>query len=208
MFGTLVKAKITNTESSSLFPSVSLLFNPDNLRMNRQLSWSSREVPGLDAPIMQFGGGEGRTLELNGLVFDTSLLGTDVKSGYTDKLDEMAQIDADLHRPPIVKFEWGSVSFTGVIRSIDINFVRFTSSGTPVRATVDITLNEVSGAATELQSPDHTKLHTVRLGETLDQIAFREYEDPAHWKTIAEANDLEDPSRLRPGQRLVLPRLY
>ena len=208
MFGMLVKAKLSNTESLNPLNSVTLMFNPEEFTLTRNLQWTSREVPGLDAPIQQFGGGGGLDLELNGLIFDTSKTGLDVKTWYTDVIDKMAQVDADLHRPPIVKFEWASTSVEGVIQRVNIRFTHFTSSGTPVRASVDLTINEVAGVATELQSPDHTKLHTVRLGETLDQIAFKEYEDPAHWKTIAEANDLDDPSRLRPGQRLMLPRLY
>ena len=36
-------------------------------------------------------------------------------------------------------------------------------------------------------------------------IAFREYDDPAQWRRIAEANGIDDPLALQPGRRLLIP---
>jgi nucleoid-associated protein YgaU len=59
----------------------------------------------------------------------------------------------------------------------------------------------------KLQSSDHTRTRVVRRGDTLSQIAAEEYNDPAEWRRIADANQdvLTSPSRLTPGMVLVLP---
>lgn len=46
---------------------------------------------------------------------------------------------------------------------------------------------------------------TVKAGETLRQIASREYRDPNKWTAIAAANAIGDPRRIIAGQVLRLP---
>ena len=42
-------------------------------------------------------------------------------------------------------------------------------------------------------------------GDSLASIAYREYGAPAYWRALAEANGIDDPLRLRPGTRLLVP---
>jgi nucleoid-associated protein YgaU len=56
-----------------------------------------------------------------------------------------------------------------------------------------------------LKSPDRTRSHTVRGGETLSAIATEEWERPEEWRRIADENAIEDPRRLRPGAFLDIP---
>ena len=56
-------------------------------------------------------------------------------------------------------------------------------------------------------SPQFDKLHTVRRGDSLPDLAARIYADAARWRDIALANDIRDPRRLAPGTVLRLPRL-
>jgi len=64
--------------------------------------------------------------------------------------------------------------------------------------------------------PDRVRTHAViggglsgerGSGERLDQIAFRSYGNPAHWRLIAAFNAIADPLRLLPGQLLRIPLL-
>jgi len=53
-----------------------------------------------------------------------------------------------------------------------------------------------------------SRYHTVQKKETLYSLARQYYNDQARWKDIYEANRAEigsDPSRIRIGQRLVIP---
>jgi nucleoid-associated protein YgaU len=47
----------------------------------------------------------------------------------------------------------------------------------------------------------------VRDGDSLPSIAYDAYGDPTQWRVIAEANDVDDPLRLRRGTDLRIPTL-
>ena len=84
--------------------------------------------------------------------------------------------------------------------------------GRAVRATATLGLRQYTTAAQQiaeagLQSPDLTNVATVREGDTLLAIAFREYGDASRWRPIAEANGLSSPLALVPGQPLVVPKV-
>ncbi len=51
------------------------------------------------------------------------------------------------------------------------------------------------------------KVFIVKLGDTIDSIAAREYGDPKTWRFIADTNNLDDPKDLRPGQALIIEQL-
>jgi len=50
-------------------------------------------------------------------------------------------------------------------------------------------------------------VHTVQDGDSLPSIAYRAYGDATRWRAIADANEIDDPLRLRRGTPLMLPRL-
>ena len=60
----------------------------------------------------------------------------------------------------------------------------------------------LAGAATP-------RVHVVRSGETLSHIALYSFGNPALWPAIYEANrdQIKDPARVYPGQRLAIPEL-
>ena len=49
--------------------------------------------------------------------------------------------------------------------------------------------------------------HVVRDGDSLQSIAYAAYGDPTQWRSIAIANGIDDPMRLRRGTALSIPRL-
>ena len=51
------------------------------------------------------------------------------------------------------------------------------------------------------------KTHTVRRGDTLSGIATEAYHDPSLWCPIADANKMDNPRVLTPGQVLIIPTL-
>jgi nucleoid-associated protein YgaU len=75
---------------------------------------------------------------------------------------------------------------------------------------VDLELQESEPIKAQLvksakNSPDHAKVYTVQRGDTLQSISFREYDDPAEWRRIADANSVDDPMALEPGMKLLVP---
>jgi nucleoid-associated protein YgaU len=49
------------------------------------------------------------------------------------------------------------------------------------------------------------RVHMVQPGDTIDLIAADHLGEPTDWRQLAEANNLDDPRRLRPGMALLIP---
>lgn len=210
------KAYLT-TEKNVTLP---CMFNPSELSISRRNSWSGEALPGRDAPEMVFDGGEAGSMDLS-LLFDTTHEGKPV-TNYTNKMLDLMKIDTTLAgydaaknngRPPWVKFHWGDMhSFKAIIESIDISFTYFSSTGMPLRASVDLSLTQYEPDANwgpqnpTSGTPKPHRVHRVQKGETLDRIAAKHYGTSTNWRLIAEANGIHDPLALRPGSFLNIPK--
>ena len=91
-------------------------------------------------------------------------------------------------------------------------FTLFLADGTPVRATLTVVFNEFVDVDVLVQeqpteSADHRQTRLVKTGDRIDNIATEVYGDPAKWRPIAEANNIDDPTQLVPGHVLIIPRL-
>lgn len=214
--GELAKAFITNVETGER---IECLFNPSEYTLSKTNSWAPVSIVGSNVPRTEFTGGNPTQLSLE-LFFDTYEQRQDVRK-YTDKIFKLAMIaretvdpTTDRGRPPRCIFNWGKVfSFQAVITSVSVRYTLFMSDGTPVRATMNLTLQECKDAGTqEPQNPTSQgtlghKVHIVRPGDTIDGIAAREYGDPRAWRFIADNNNLDNPKDLQPGQILVIAPL-
>jgi Contractile injection system tube protein/LysM domain len=98
--------------------------------------------------------------------------------------------------------------FTCVVESIDRKFLLFSPEGKPLRARLTVKMREyktIEQSIAKLQTADHTKMRIMKRRERLDQLSAREYDTPADWRRIAEANDIDDPRRVPPGTILKIP---
>jgi nucleoid-associated protein YgaU len=186
-------------------------FNPPEYDVSRTVNYGELEATASGASSQQFISRSAETLSMD-LFFDTSETQADVRSEYTDKLDYLASVDPELHAPPLCQVVWGDgLSFTGVVTKVDKTFTRFLPSGVPVRARVTVSFTEckTSDYRRELkpESTDKTKAWTVTEGDTLWLIAAEEYGDASRWRTIAEANGIDKPRAIEPGETLELPPL-
>ncbi|WP_028973405.1 CIS tube protein [Spirochaeta cellobiosiphila] len=204
----LEKAVIINLDTDDEIP---VLFNPKEYIVEKRTPWKEHEIHGLDSPAVEFTIGERKRLSME-LFFDTSEDKTDVRE-YTDKIEELMLVNSDEHRPPFLLFSWGELKFKCVLEDLVQRFTMFLNDGTPIRAIVKVMFKEYSSAASQIKekprhSADHTKQMVLREGETLTSMASREYNNPACWRDIAEANNIEDPMNVEPGTVLKLPPLY
>lgn len=194
---------------------VKVLFNPNKIGIQKTAKWEL--VPGAerDVPQSQFTHGEPATLSLE-LLCDTYEAQTDVRQ-HTDEIFALTTVEehGELHRPPLCKLEWGKFNFNDfqwVLQSLNQTFTLFLADGTPARATLACTFkqwrsDEVEARLLNRQSADVPKTRTVRRGDTLSSLAGREYKDPTLWRAIAEANNIDNPRQLTPGQVLAIPIL-
>jgi LysM repeat protein len=196
-------------------------FNPAELTISKSNTWTADKPSGANIPAVHFGGMGARQLTLT-LIFDAiETPGGDV-SAVIDGLMKLMDATASEKvkkktqaRPPHVEFVFGHFrSFTSVINKCDQKFTLFNPDGTPVRATVNLTLQEVPAAAAKQkakgQNPTSmaagtSRVHLVQPGDTLDLVAADELGDPNLWRQIADFNNIDDPRRLKPGRRLAIP---
>lgn len=218
----LVKAFLTRKDNPTLV--VPCLFNPKELSVEKSNQFAEVNVPGLPSPIFQFVRGNARSVTMD-LFFDTYEEGIDVRV-FTDRITGwdagsmfsklpgaakgLMDIDSDLHAPPVCLFIWGAFIFQCIIERVSKRFTMFLPEGIPVRATLSVTLKEyreveVQVKEISLQSSDLTKRWVVTQGDSLWFIAAKEYGNPGDWRLIAEANNIDNPRILSPGQELVIP---
>jgi len=115
--------------------------------------------------------------------------------------------------PPLLMFQWGSSSalsgFRGFLKSVSARYTLFRIDGTPIRATCNITLEEVP-QETARQNPTSgtrpgMRVHVLTEGETLHSVAWSEYRQARYWRGLAAFNGIDDPLRVEPGTSLLLP---
>jgi nucleoid-associated protein YgaU len=219
--GSVVKAAILNVDDGGS-TAVECYFNPKEYTFAKQNSWTRVSVKANNVAPAEFGGGQPATLTMK-LLFDTyaekGVNAEDVRKKYTDRILALMKVNDKLKnpknkksRPPTVRFQWGSTwSFHAVITSVSQQFTLFLPNGRPVRATMDVTFQQVKD---ELLYPAQNptsggdgggRTRTVREGDTLMNLAYAEYGDTASWRLIADANKLTQLRRLTPGMVLVIP---
>lgn len=199
---------------------IECMFNPSKFTFAMANRWESNRVPGKAAPTLRFAGGDSGTFALS-LVFDTTSAGTTVTT-YTNKLLKLMEVDTSLPsydaqrnsgRPPWVSFHWGTNihTFKAIISNLEVNFTYFSNEGLPLRANVEMSLEQYEPDANWVRqnptsgTPLPARSHQVGPGETLDRIAARYYGDSTKWRTIANANGIADPLAISAGTVLAIP---
>jgi nucleoid-associated protein YgaU len=189
-----------------------VIFNPAEYSLQKGNQFASAPLPGLSNPVLSFVNGDADILSME-LFFDTytNKGASDVRD-ETKKIARLLDIDPTIHAPPPVRFVWGPLSFQAVIERLTQRFTMFREDGVPVRATLNVTFKEYKTIEEQLserptESSDWTKRRVVADQDRLCLIAAIEYGDPAVWRVIAEANEIDNPRLLVPGQELRLPPL-
>ncbi len=220
-----VKATIVPVEPSG--DAIECQFNPNQISYTKSTNWKSTPTFNKNIPVAEFGGGQADKLSMK-LYFDTSMLsGTDVRTFLGPLINLTRLVDNGKNsankrtKPPLCRFMWGTfssqsgMSFQAYLEQISVTFSMFLPDGTPVRAEADVTFVSVKettdSGSMPAQNPtsrsEARKLWVVAEGETLDWIAYKEYGKPAHWRHIAQSNNLQDPMNLKTGTVLKLTPL-
>lgn len=121
--------------------------------------------------------------------------------------------DRTLPNPPVLSFEWGVsralADFRGYLKSVTAKYTMFSAAGSPIRATCQITLEELptpTGRQNPTSgSPNSRRSRDVRDGDSLASLAFQEYGEAGLWRALALFNDIDDPFSVASGTRLLIP---
>ncbi|MEV5942972.1 LysM peptidoglycan-binding domain-containing protein [Streptomyces sp. NPDC051994] len=201
-----------------LIGEVKFQFNPSQVQLGRSASWhTAPAVAYTRGAPPKFTGAQPASLQLE-VFLDAS--GTPNSTTVQKQVELLLSccevtsqsVSAKAPSPPWVKFSWGSfstVQFTAYVTSVNAHYTLFGPNGTPLRATCTLALTEIA-TSTKGQNPTSgalsaRRVHRTVAGDTLASLAWREYGDATQWRVIAEANEIDDPMRLRPGTELLLP---
>ena len=133
------------------------------------------------------------------LFFDTYETQKDVRKEHINRLEKLLVPSISgryTKRPPECMFTWGNFTIIGVLQKLDQKFTMFLSNGTPVRATVTVTIQPTltDKEIVRLSGKEACRKHwTVKSGDRLDLIAYQTLQDPAQWRMIAEINHIKNP---------------
>lgn len=188
---------------------IRVLFNPAEYSLERSNVYQAQAAPGMPCPLLQFVHGNADTLTMD-LFFDTYTDGQRDVREHTRRIVALTALDAELHAPPVVRFEWGRLAFQAVVERVGQKFTMFLADGTPVRATLSVVFKEYKTIREQLNNPhlqsaDLTKRVRLQRGDQLWRLAHAEYGSVDDWRLIATANAIDNPRLLATGTELRLP---
>jgi hypothetical protein len=190
-------------------------YNPTTVSVTKMANWNSHgQRNARRTPQQEYTGGRPATLTMK-LLFDaTDDFARSVPKAIDTLMDwavpTSESIDNNVPQPPVLVLQWGAESyFPCRLKRLRIRYTIFNAAGTPVRATVDVSMVEVPDEPGP-QNPTSGGISGRRsvvfdAGDSLPAVAYREYGNPNLWRALAEANGVDDPLRLRPGTSLLVP---
>ncbi len=105
---------------------------------------------------------------------------------------------------------WGTLDFKGRINGDDHHYKLFNPDGSPIRATVKVTIKksieEKERTAEERKSsPTLTHRRIIRKGESLPWLCNIIYGDPKYYLQVARANQISDFRNIKEGTEIYFP---
>jgi hypothetical protein len=176
-------------------------YNPVNFKFDKSVSWKEHSEQGQEGSLeFQTNSPASMSCELH---FDTTKDGADVRLVWVNKLLAMTNPDVVVggeqgmkRRPPKINFLWGEFKLLGVIESLSVTYLMFSTNGTPLRAKVAVKMKEWGaekyygeGEGTSY-APAPVKFVTAKAGDTVSTVAAREGVD---FREICALNNLPDP---------------
>lgn len=198
---------------------LTLQFNPNKLSLSKSTEW--RRTPSRMAgqsALPEFVGSGPRSLSLEVFLDATATHDNSVEKAVEQLMIACVPTPTSLARKtpasPWVRFDWGTsrtTSFDGVLSNLSVSYTLFDVDGKPLRATCSLSIEEASvdpaGQNPTSGSKEARRTHRVVAGDSLPLLAWREYGDATAWRTIADANNIDNPMQLIPGSELLVPGL-
>lgn len=151
------------------------------------------------------------TIDCTGVVEGT-LPGDSVYDKVNDLADLLYVNNSDGHSPSYVVVTYGELLFKGRLEKMDTKYQLFSSGGVPLRATVSLVFKRFMTGKEERkkfskQSPDMSRLVTVKEGETLPYLCHRLYGDSLLVREVARFNELDSFRNIPAGTQMLFPPL-
>ena len=125
-------------------------YNPPEFESSKDVNWAEIGIPGLNFPLQQFVRGGLRSLSLevyfNADYYDHVF---DVQDSV-DRLEALVEKSEETMAPPVCLFSWGRFQVPCVVGSVSTRYSMFDGDGTPLEATVGLSLRYYMEAGPEL----------------------------------------------------------
>jgi Contractile injection system tube protein len=193
-------------------------YNPTTVTITKTAKWQAAPpVRGSkEAPPQEFVGTDPRSLSMT-VMFDSL---DDPEHKVSQNVDLLLRwtcatkesFGTNSPQPPLLQLHWGGTQYlVGYLKTVTARYTVFSSDGTPLRASVDITIEETPEGA-KAQNPTSGGVAGRRsvglgAGDSLPSLARQEYGDPNLWRALAVANGIDDPMRVPMGTTLLVPPL-
>jgi hypothetical protein len=221
-----MKAKLINEKLP--FEIVEFDFNPESLTYLRESQATNRpgasqSSPGATPSILL--GSPPKTLRGDGWLIgddvqgrvDTLYSWMDPGGGLIGALVGAAvsaisggRVNLSAKQPTLI-FQWGTQLMRCVMKTMSVMHERFSPSGEPERSKVTFTVKEEVNIFGMLPTNPSSgglpgrQRHVVSGSENVHTIANGAYGNPRLWRDVADANGVDDPFRVRPGDTIYLP---
>lgn len=208
-----MKAKLVDATGKSL----EFRFNPKEYTVTKAATWNRPTNKGArTATLPEFGGAQPQTVQME-LFFDDWEGDGDLSADIDTLLGWVMPTEKSRNskhpQPQLLHLEGGNTTplanYKCILKSVNAKYTMFKPNGKPVRATVTISLDEYPEDPPRTNptsgSPLTRRVRVMCAGDSLHSVAYSEYDDPTLWRGLALFNGIDDPLRLPPGTRLLIP---
>ncbi len=198
-------------------------FNPKSYKLTNSHTYDESEEAGKSLPRQIYKKTASRSLTFNFMLDGTGVTGPQSISSELSSVPTELWVQTQLrlfqtltgfngltHQPAFLIINWGTLVFTGVMESYDVDYQLFNSAGIPLRALItanfkEHTTDSLAGKLARLSSPDLTHTRIVKAGDTLPLMCKEIYDDESYYLEVAKANKLLNFRRLKEGDEIVFP---
>ena len=218
--GQLRKALLKVVDGDPDTKQLVFMYNPAEISTSKSANWNrpqARGAPSANRPEFAGAGPQGLSLEITFDAWDSpdADVTASVKTLFEWTKPTPNSITRHLPRPPVLGFEWGSSTvfqdYRCFLKTVQAKYTLFKPDGTPIRATCQLTLEEIpeepQGQNPTSGSRESRRSLVLDGADSLAAVAYREYGNPALWRGIAAFNGIDDPLRVAAGTRVLVPSL-
>lgn len=194
-----------------------LLINPEQISFGKNIHYREDRQLGSTGGDLKFEKYGPASLSLKFTVDCSGVVeGTEKGDSAYEKVNEITNVlyiyNSDGHSPSYAVVSYGLLLFKGRLEKMNTQYQMFTSKGVPLRAAVEISFkgymcSEEERKKFHKQSPDMSRLITVKEGETLPYLCHKIYGDSLLVRQVARFNNLGGFRNIPAGTELLFPPL-
>jgi len=182
--------------------------NPATIHISRQINYGTTRAIGKRKKD-KFSTFDSDKLDFEIVLDDTGILPATQKP-IKERVQELEAIlydmNSEAHEPNYMKIVWGNFTFFGRLTSLDYKYTLFKPNGAPLRVKITLNFNG-SREDNEMKSPDLSRVHILKDGETIPLLCEEYYNDSSYCLDVARVNCLSTFRNIKPGTSLLFPPL-